>query len=236
MINVICVKHGDRYDHTYVNRLHHMIKKYLTVPFKFYCYTDNPDKVDANIIPMPDDGLELWWPKLRMFEKGLGGLTDKCLFFDLDVVIQDNIDFIVDFDTFHMIKAYWKFNKTTTYQPGMRQKEAYDMDCNSSCLLWTAGENEHIWNYFWDDPEMYMMKYVGIDRFMYHEGLTNKFFPEGIFYSRKHGIRKGDLPLIEPPFYFSADHKVCILNGFHKIDKQLFDQWQPYKDLEHYYE
>lgn len=235
MVNVICVKWGDRYDHTYVNRLKKMVQKNLNVPFDFYCYTDNPENIDANIIEMPDDGLELWWPKLRMFEKGFGGLKGKCLFFDLDVVIQKDITFLLDFEEFHMIKAYWKYNPESTYRSGMRPKEAYDMDRNSSCLLWTAGENEHIWNYFWKDPELYMMKYTGIDRFMYHEGLTNKVFPEGIFYSRKHGIKKGDLPLVEPPWYQSDDHAVCLMNGMHKVEKELFDEWKPYEGYEKYY-
>ena len=69
MINIICVKWGTKYTSIHVNRLYHMLKKNLTMPFNFYCYTDNPEDLSCNIIYMPDDGLEMWWPKLRMFEK-----------------------------------------------------------------------------------------------------------------------------------------------------------------------
>ena len=235
MINVICVKQGDRYDHVYPNRLKTMVERNLSIPHNFYCYTDNDYKVDCNIIHMPDDGLELWWPKLRMFEEGFGGLEGRCLFFDLDVVIQKDITFLLDYEEFHMIQTYWKFGIETTYESGMKQKQAYDMNKNSSCLLWTAGENAHIWEYFWKNPEYYMLKYAGIDRFMHHEGLTHKVFPEGIFYSRKHGIKYGDMPLNEPPWYKSDDHAVCLMNGMHKLDKEYFDKWNPYEGYEQYY-
>jgi len=235
MINVICVKWGDRYDYSYVNRLEKMVAQNLSLPHTFYCYTDNPKNINSKTISMPDDGLELWWPKLRMFEKGFGGLEGECLFFDLDVVIQKNIDHLLDFKGFHWIQAHWKFNKTIGYESGMRQKEAFDMNCNSSCMRWRVGENEHIWNYFWNDPEYFMMKYVGIDRFMFHEGFGGSTFSEGIFYSRKHGIKHGDLPLIAPPWYNSEEHTVCLMNGMHKVTKELFNEWKPYEGYEKYY-
>tara|TARA_B100000575_G_C23132342_1_gene657021 strand:+ start:430 stop:1140 length:711 start_codon:yes stop_codon:yes gene_type:complete len=236
MINIICVKWGTKYTSIHVDRLYYMLKKNLTIPFNFYCYTDNPEDLSCNIIYMPDDGLEMWWPKLRMFEDGFGGLKGKCLFFDLDVIIQNNIDFLGFYDSFHMIECFWKFNITTTYESGMRQKEAYDMNLNSSCMVWNAGENVHIWNYFWNDPEKYMMKYKGIDRFLYHENLINKTFPEGIFYSRKHGVKKGDMPKLGPPWFYEKDYSVCLLNGFYHIDRDLFYEWNPYGGLEKYYE
>ena len=233
MINVICVKWGTKYGPDYVNRLRKMVEANLTLPFEFYCYTDDPEGVDANIIMMPDDGLELWWPKLRLFEEGK--FKGKCLFFDLDMVIQDNVDCLLDFEGFHLIRSFWKNGKVTTYEPGMMQNKAWNMDVNSSCMVWEGDENKHIWEYFWDNPEYYMNKYEGIDRFMYHEGLINETFPKGIFYSRLHGAIETDETKLEPPWYYLPDHKVCMLNGMHKLTPEHFEWAKPYAGLEQYY-
>lgn len=218
MINVICVRWGDKYGQEYVDRLHSMIDKNLTVPYKFHCYEGQ------------DDGLEYWWPKLRLFEKGR--FEGKCLFFDLDMVIQRNIDHLLDFEGFHLIKAFWKEGTYSKYEEGMRQKEAYNMDINSSCMLWYGDENSHIWEYFWENPEYYMMKYVGIDRFLYHEGFIQNTFPQGIFYSRMFGSKLGD----EPGWYYLEDYDVCMFNGVHKMTDEHFKVHDPYQGFQKYYE
>ena len=39
---VLCVRWGDKYDDTYVKKLKEQLDRHLTVPFNFYCLTDNP--------------------------------------------------------------------------------------------------------------------------------------------------------------------------------------------------
>ena len=36
---ILCIKHGDKYDHEYVNRLYNMCKRHTTVDFEFVCLT-----------------------------------------------------------------------------------------------------------------------------------------------------------------------------------------------------
>ena len=218
MINVICVRWGDKYGPEYEERLHHMVAKNLTVPFQFHCYRGQ------------DDGLEDWWPKLRLFEKDR--FKGKCLYFDLDMIIQKNIDHLLDYDGFHVIKCYWKEQLSTKYQDGMLQKEAYNMDINSSCMVWEGNDNSHIWEYFWSDPEYYMNKYSGIDRFMYHEGFIQNVFPRGIFYSRMHGEKEGD----DDGWYHLENLDVCMFNGVHKMTDEHFNQFKPYEGFDKYYE
>ena len=43
MKNVICMKWGDKFGPEYVNRLHRMVEKNLTIPHRFVCFTDNGD-------------------------------------------------------------------------------------------------------------------------------------------------------------------------------------------------
>jgi hypothetical protein len=49
MLNVICVKWGDKYSSTYVNTLKKMCDRHITLPYQFHCLTDSPDGIDPNI-------------------------------------------------------------------------------------------------------------------------------------------------------------------------------------------
>ena len=71
MLNVICVKWGDRYSAQFVNRLRYMVSKNLSVPHKFICVTDNQSDIESGIeiIPIPKEPkLEVWWNKLFLFK------------------------------------------------------------------------------------------------------------------------------------------------------------------------
>jgi hypothetical protein len=95
MINVCCVFYGDKYSVDYVQRLYNMVQRHLTIPHKFYCFTDHKnlfDKVYGNIIYKPFNKKDLlgWWNKLQLFNpEELEGIT---LYLDLDIVITKNID------------------------------------------------------------------------------------------------------------------------------------------------
>jgi hypothetical protein len=95
--NVICVKWGDKFSPEHVNRLYRMAKKNISLPFNFYCWTEDATGLydEINIVPL-DETLDLkaWWWKLTLFkENELNGVN---LFLDLDVVIQNNIDHLFD--------------------------------------------------------------------------------------------------------------------------------------------
>ena len=229
MINVICVKWGTKYSASDVNRLKRNVERYLTIPHNFYCYTEDPTDLECDTISIPPEhDLEIYWNKLAMFEDGF--LEGTCLYFDIDVVIQNNIDNIFDYlsDNLTMIKAYWKGEDCITDGSSPKFKERWDMYCNSSTLLWTAGKTSHIWDRFWSDPEYYVMKYKGIDRFIFHEGFNPDFFPEGLMYSRLCGIseenvghaqkvrnriKSKDLPYDELDLFYKEDALVCMFNG-----------------------
>lgn len=97
--HILCMKWGDKYPAEYVNRLHRMVSRHLTLPFTTHCFTDDPHGIDPAIIchPIPSldlpDGLpERGWRKLTTFTPDLYGLRGTALFLDLDVVILRNID------------------------------------------------------------------------------------------------------------------------------------------------
>ena len=47
---VVCMKWGNKFDNSYVNRLYNLVSKNLTLPFKFICFTDNSDGFNSDFI------------------------------------------------------------------------------------------------------------------------------------------------------------------------------------------
>ena len=98
MANVICMKWGTKYGPEYVNRLANMVKRNMTIPYRFVCMTDDATGLDAGIDarPLPDfddpGGPERGWRKISTFRNPLFDLTGPTLFLDIDIVIVGNID------------------------------------------------------------------------------------------------------------------------------------------------
>ena len=231
MINVICVKWGTKYSASDVNRLKRNVERYLTIPHKFICYTEDPKDLECDTISIPaDNDLEIYWNKLAMFRKDFAEGT--CLYFDIDVVIQNNIDSILDYlcDDLTMIRCYWK-GDTVTYGELTRFKDRYDMYVNSSMLLWKGRSLSNIWEYFDANADYYMVKYKGIDRFLFHEGFALKYFPQGIAYSRIHGIKENDYTVEmylntnhDFEFYYDPNALVCMFNG--PTTKEMYEPFK----------
>ena len=71
---IICLKHGDKYSSEYVNKLHNMVRRNCTLPFKFGCYTEKPEGIDPSIeiFPLPDIGMiSGWWYKPYFFNQNI---------------------------------------------------------------------------------------------------------------------------------------------------------------------
>lgn len=101
MNNVVCLKHGTKYSAEYVNNLYSMVKRNLTVPFKFTCFTEDSSGINKEIhicdlpsIPKANG----WWYKPMFFNPDLP-LKGKLLFLDLDIIIFNNIDCLFEYKT-----------------------------------------------------------------------------------------------------------------------------------------
>jgi hypothetical protein len=211
-----------------------MVRRNLSYDFTFYCYTDDSSDIrdEVKVIDIPDDHMiDAWWNKLALFEEGM--FKGTCLFFDLDVVIQNNIDHIIEYlddDYLTKIKCYWKNEDTIKSNIDIDDiKNSYNMTNNSSVMLWRADSLCDIWNHFMTNPEYYMMKYRGIDRFIYHEGFIVKHFPKGEIYSRLYGfdlenggVRETKIGPYEYDYelYKDDSYPICIFNSYGKeIDR-----------------
>lgn len=112
-LKVLCVKWGTKFPAEYVNTLFHMVQRNLTLPHRFLCLTDNPDRLDPGIgIVDLQPGFEYCWNKLELFRPGIFSDEDVLLYFDLDVVIAGNIDDLATFrpqDTFVGLYDWYGF-------------------------------------------------------------------------------------------------------------------------------
>ncbi len=129
---LICIKWGTKYGPEYVNRLHGMVVRNITPPFRLICFTDDSLGLHPDILvrPLPRFDYEVprntpgKWPKSRLWG-GLGDIYGKVLFLDLDVVIVGNLDCFFNFgdddDTIlatnpRSIKPFEKLGQTSVYR------------------------------------------------------------------------------------------------------------------------
>ena len=90
MINIMCVKWGDKYSAEFVNKLFNMVEKNICgTPFTFYCYTDNGKDINPSvkISPMQTD-LTQYWPKLELFKLFR---QDTNIFFDKYDYVKEHL-------------------------------------------------------------------------------------------------------------------------------------------------
>lgn len=134
---LVCLKHGNKYSHTYVNKLYNMAKRHSTIPFGFACITEDANGLDPNIkiIPCPKHSqLSGWWYKPWVFSKELP-LEGTILFFDLDIVVIKNIDELWNYhnNQFCIIRD---FNRSTIHSWNK---------FNSSIFKFQKGQFSFVW-------------------------------------------------------------------------------------------
>ena len=145
MATILCMKWGKKYGPEYVNRLHSMVSRHLTIPHRFVCLTDDKSGLNAGIETFPIPSLELpagaperGWTKLVSFSPALtapGGpaLAGDILFLDIDIVIVGNMDsFFAQPGDFLIIRDWQKGDYTG----------------NSSVYRWRAGTYPDVLEYF----------------------------------------------------------------------------------------
>jgi hypothetical protein len=138
-IDCACLIHGDVYDWTYVERLYNMLDRHLSQGVRLHVYTEANRIVPAPMIKheLQDWGIsgpkKAWWYKLQLFDSKL--FSGALLYFDLDVVIVDNIDWItcLPLNYFWGVKDFkylWRPNHS---------------EINSSVMWWDTQIYDFVW-------------------------------------------------------------------------------------------
>jgi hypothetical protein len=209
-VAVLCIKYGNKYDDAYVYNLLRMVKKNTNYQFDFFCYSDNEILFNDNAAYIPlnwsfeHEGV---WNKLRLFSDKLLDRYERKIYFDLDIVIQQNIDILFEMSLYNLtiIKSLWKPETL------LLDKQEKDTLYNSSIMVWK--DAYHIHDRYMSSPDIFMLTYKGIDRFFWYEPIEVDTLPPGIVYSFKHGPNLLDNIKLK----YREQYNVCIFNQYPKI-------------------
>lgn len=182
-VNILCLKHGTKYDHSYVNKLYNACKKHCTLDFTFYCATEDAQDLNPNIkvIPLPKSAMSGWWYKPWLYSTELE-IQGTILYMDLDVVVANNID-----NLFAYKPGAWLICRdfTRAVRPNWEK-------FNSSVMRWEAGDHEDIiYTAFQKNTAATMRRFHGDQDWIYEQGKgITQFFPDEWIRSWKWEIRK----------------------------------------------
>lgn len=155
-IDCACVIHGNAYSWNYVEKLHSMLRRHLTPTVRLHVYTEAGRPVPDTIVKHALTVMEIknpkktWWYKMQLFnpEHHAGPL----LYFDLDTVITNNIDWI------------WKQPLAYLWAPRDFKYlwRPSHFGLNSSVLWWDTQKYQYIWESFKkEDFNQILQKYHG---------------------------------------------------------------------------
>lgn len=182
IVNVVCLKHGAKYNSDYVNRLYNMVRRNLTIPFNFFCLTEDSNGINpaVNILPLPSIPVQGWWYKPYVFSKELN-LQGEILFLDLDIVIINNIDYFFNKNTSNLY-IIRDFTRATIHK-----WEKF----NSSVFKFHSGSHECVWGNFIKDPAAASRSMHGDQDWIYKQVRKHfEFWPDTWCQSYKWEIRK----------------------------------------------
>ncbi len=201
-VNYVCCKWGTKYDPEFVNRLYRMAKKHTPdrFEFHFYCYTDNSEgfENEIKVIDFPDipDIHPKYWFGTDDFKYGMARCWDRpktfifnthnfaedkptgrFVFFDLDVIIQNDLSPIItyDFENPTKLRSWWQDPRP---MKSRNFKLAHGAYTNGSCMVWSDDQTECIWQDVLENQERIWFTFTdGTDN--YHSWRWGDFRPDG---------------------------------------------------------
>ena len=208
MKTILMLKYGNKYSAEDVNRIVYETGK----KYSYTCVTDDSTNLDPiiNIIPLPTDVEGHWYKIWLLGQSGFGDV----LYLDLDIRIQNNLDHLWNYlDERPTISyTYWK-NKEFPDHIGETHDMRYLSNYNSSVMMWKEGTGKYIWDHFQTDPDYFMVKYFGDDRFLWHEGFNLNQYPKGEIYSFVYGADYYGIDDHNESFYYRPSYTIALLNG-----------------------
>jgi len=156
-----------------------MVSRHITLPYEFVCLTDDPEPIeDVRLIVQPNGGYkQQWWHKVHLFDSSLN-LCNQILYFDLDVVICNNIDKLTK-NIGTSLFGIRDFNRK--FQLKLKR-------LNSSVMSWNKTEFSYLYEQF--VKEKNSLKFHGDQDWIWHSAQTKiQFWPDNWIQSYKWEIR-----------------------------------------------
>lgn len=222
MLNVVCVRWGDKYNE-YTEKLKEQVEKKCSVPFNFYCLTDTPQKEYEIQLPTHWDShyiKDRFWAyrKLYIFNEDLFPTIkgNEFLYLDQDVLIHQNLKYFFDLEMSrpYIVRGWWNDIDTCKKNFG----KIISTPLNSSVIRWTRGQLKPVYNYVEDHKDIVFFSYKTIDNFYNHkfydvhnedEGFFKPFPKNDIYSWYKGNIFPDDMgeKILRP------DCKICLFNN-----------------------
>lgn len=209
-----------------------MVSRHLTIPYEFVCLTDDPTPIEGvRLIVQPNAGYARgWWHKVHMFDSSLP-LEGRVLYFDLDIVIVNNINKLAE-NCGNDFYGILDFNRK--FHNGYRS-------LNSSVLSWRHGTQTKLWTEYIKDTKTAQRLHGDQDWIWRHCRDTIKFWPIEWIQSYKWEIRSKDelmvnklrqrnFKTVNHEVSVSEDCSVLVFHGDPKPqdveDKIVVDNWK----------
>ena len=210
--------HGDMYSWQYVENLYTMLCRHLSYDVKLHVFTEANRSVPDHMIkhslqewPGISGRKKAWWYKLQLFNPEI--MSGPVLYFDLDTVIIDNIDWIVQSD----LTYFWTIRDFRyLWRPNWQ-------GLNSSVMYWDQSRFSWIWNRFIKHGvDANVSKYHGDQDFL--TAVIDKselsFFDKSYIKSWRWEIKDGGLNTANRQYtrpdagsIIPADTKIMIFHG-----------------------
>lgn len=150
MINVVCLKWGQRYGPEYVNRLFAAVQRHTqAIPkdsLRFLCFTDDCHGIRPEVIThdLPCAGdLDIWWNKLWLFSADMPlDHGEQIFYIDLDTLITSDISDMVS-------RVYDRLVVLRDFYQGIARSAG---DMGSGLMAWRHGDLVRVWQEFARDP------------------------------------------------------------------------------------
>lgn len=205
VISVLCVRFGNKYGRDYVEKLRNMVARHLTIPYQFYCLTDDQHPIDGvnSLVHLNEGYTKGWWHKVHMFDPALK-LQGRILYMDLDVIIHDNINKLI-LNQEQNFLGIRDFNRKFNPKWSM---------LNSSVMSWPAGLHPDIFTVFQDDKKR-AQRLHGDQDWIWQVAKTRiKFWPDAWIQSYKWEIRdRSDLTMSGGRRFFKSPKAISIPTG-----------------------
>lgn len=149
MLTVACVDVGVKYPRHYVTRLQQMVAKWLWVPHRFICLTDDPEPIpNVESVNIGWTQLAGWWAKMALFDPEIRG-PGPCLYFDLDTIITGTLAPLAD------ARYYERFGICANFTRAAGNTR-WPCRYGSCVMTFPAGWGAGIWQEFRSAPDDYM--------------------------------------------------------------------------------
>ena len=225
---ILCVRWGDKYNHTYVEKLKEQCEQNCSVPFNFYCLTDNPTQPYDIQLPTTWDSYYhadrgFFWAYRKYYVFGLGNNNflpeiegEQFLLLDLDVRIHQDLKYFFELpmDKPWIVRGWWN-NPDTVKQNFAKHKST---PLNSSVIRWNRNQLKDVFDNINKNAEVIFFTYPSADNYFNHhwyniwdeDASFFQGFPQGDIYSwYKGNVYPDDMEKHK----LRENMKICLYNN-----------------------